>query len=619
MKFLLYFGFSAFALYFPLQTLCKKELTLKLSVPVSISTQIIFGYFFYCFGKISLYPLFYFTVIVLLNILVLIKTQPNFKKTFKSNWKQVLAVTIFFALLVFHFFYDSLSTCAPGTIDTTHHINYLFKDLHTYGYLNFPTYPPGFHILLYPLTFISSPIQLYRFAGPVMGLITVFFITLTYKDIFKHKVSIVVFVSLLLLPIFNQLTLQLIGFFPTALSFLFVIFLILIITEQKIFLWVKWVLSIVVLSSLGITIPYLTIQLIPCFVVLLIFSFFNYKVRNLKIYKSIAIATIGLIFSFVFAFMHVYIQGSILKRTSGFPAIETAKSDNGSMVIKTTYQQKDDLVRRLPETIRKIAQTPFAENYILPMALTGTDIIKIKNIRPLNNALSIGAYGMIVVALATVIIKSKRVELAIISVLVIVFGISTQTGILEISTYRGRSGYYMLLFSIILITCLVDQYLKYIKKYHKPLFVIIFLSVALSLIHPPTYYRIYYPEYFEITREILNQHKGKNILIKTNMLALSSLSPMIKTENLSENTDLNKCDSDKCFLMLEKKYLHLDPVLSQSSYAADKEAVNFLKTQGELAQAQDALTKRIMESPEIKNANKYFENENIVIYETSRK
>ncbi len=606
---------SALSFYLPIKAISKNSgLAAKLSVPVSVSIQILFGYLFYCFAKIQDYPFYYFSIVLVINVITIIRFRPIAKPIkVKANWKILAGIIILVLATVYRFFFDGITNVAPGVIDTANHISFLFKDLKTYGYLSFPTYPPGFHIFIYPLTLISSPISLYRFTGPIIGLITLLSTVLVCKDIFKHRISIVVLVALFLLPIFNQLILQLIGFFPTALSFLFVAFLLVIATEHRISIRTKWLLSLIVLIAMAITIPYLTVQLIPGFVMLLIFSLFNFKKRDRDIHKSIVILTVGLILSFAFAFMHVYLQGSILKRTSGFPAIETAVSSNGSLVVKTTYQQKDSLIQHFPPSIKKIAEHPLVGDYVLPMVVTGADIIKIKNIRELSGTLSIGAYALIAVAIATIIIKRKEINLAIISALVIVFGLSTQTGILEISTYRGRSGYYMLLFSAILVASLVDYY--YTSKYHNHLLAITALSVAISFTYPPIYYRDYYPEYFEATQKIINEYSDKSILIKTNKSALSYLSPRIKTENLNGNTELDGCDLDKCFLMLEKKYLYLDPILSQRSYAADEGNRNFDQWQERQAEIQADLTEKIKSDSSFGNFKIYFETDNLEVFE----
>lgn len=604
---------SSFALYLPLYALLKNKFSaLQLTIPVSISTQIIFGYIFYCFAKTTSYPSYYLIGILLINVLALSIIKPSLKLAkFKPNWGAIIIIILVLTAMLYHFFYDAFSSFAPGTIDTIAHINFIFIDLDKYGFLSFPSYPPGFHILLYPLTIVSSQIPVYRFTGPLIGLLTLASVILVYKDIFKHKISQAALIGILLLPVFNQLTLQLIGFFSTALSFIYITFLLFIILEKNISTKIKTVLLFIVLVGIALTIPYLSVQLIPCLVILSIFSFFNYKAKQPNVHRTIILTTLILIFSFLVAFGHVYLQSSVLKRTTGFPTIDMVDAGKDGLIIKNNYQKESDFIEHLPRVLQRIARTSIAQNYALPMLFTGEDIIKIKNVREFKGALSIGAYGLIFIALTIAILKRKEINLAVLSIFVIVFGVSVQTGILEMSTYRGRSGFYMLFFSVLLITSLIDHYYK--SKYQKPLIGVIAILIASSFIAPPRYYRDYYTEYFEVAQRILRENQGKKILLKTSRLNLSSISSRITTEPLSDVMDMKKCDHDTCFVILEKNYLWIDPILSQRSYAADKGAVSFNKWQESNEEQQSELLVSIKKSSGISNYEKYWEDENIEV------
>lgn len=612
-------GASFFALYLPLRALTgRSALGLKLAPVLSISVQILFGYLFYSFYKLSAYPLYYLGFVLIINALAIYKIKPKLsieRPKIKLNLSLALGGALIVAL-AYNLFFDSVSTYAPGAIDTINHIIYLFRDLKTLEYLSFPTYPPGFHILMYPLTLISSEIPVYRFTGPLVGLVIFTNILIICKDLFKTKILLLLLFAVLLFPIFNQLTLQMIGFFPTALSFLFIAFTFFLFFDKESSVKLKLLLSLIVMTAMGLTIPYLTVQLVPSAFILLIFSFFFFKKNSQQVHKSILIFFLTVLFGFAVGFFHVYLQGSILDRTSGFPSIETVSTKDGSVSLKTTYEQNQNFILKLSDRYPKFksfVESPTGKNYIMPMFFTGYDIVKVKNLRGLDSVLSIGAYLIILFAISVVVFRRKNLNLTIISIFVLLFGVSTQIGIFEISTYRGRSGFCLLFFGAILIVGLINEF--YRSKYRKHLILVSAIMIFCSLLLPPKYYRDYYREYYDGTNQILSESSDQTIHIITSQSQLAFISRKISTEGLRSEVELDVCNHDRCFLILEKNYFYLDPILSQRAYATEAGVAEFNAWQQKHAKEQIELTNFLKDKLQALELPVYLESENLMIYQ----
>ncbi len=120
---------SGFALYFPLVAWLKnKKNALALTIPASISVEIIFGYIFYSFDATSFFPGVYLAVIIILNVLAILKIKKANIQS-EDGWKfkiQDLALFLVVAAAAFYTrFYDAIKNIAPGGIDTPAHITYL--------------------------------------------------------------------------------------------------------------------------------------------------------------------------------------------------------------------------------------------------------------------------------------------------------------------------------------------------------------------------------------------------------------------------------------------------------------------------------------------------------------
>ena len=410
---------ESFVLFFPiLQIIKNKTIAFAIFIPISISSQILFGYFFYCIGIFHFFPYVYFSVLFILNIYSVLKIKKDnsalldFRNIIAFfNIKKILVVSSLIIFSVYSRFYDSISTSAPGAIDTLNHIKFL-NDLMQFGYLQQHYYAPGFHIFLYPLTIFTSISDIYRFAGPATGLITLLSIYLLTKKYLK-PVSQIFLILLSNVFIYNQLTLQTISFFSSSLTFIFLIFFILLLSKEnriteKTNLW----LLILSSSALAITVPYFYIGLIPGTFLLLILSFlFREKLGTYWRYVSKALA-IFIVFGFFLALGHVFLQTKVLhKSDNAFPKIRQATIVNGILIESNNYTNTNNNNNHTKAHNNNHTK---AHNNIGAMCSTFFDIMSIKNIRPFNNMLAAGAYAWILISLIGIFYAAKKNILLII-------------------------------------------------------------------------------------------------------------------------------------------------------------------------------------------------------------
>lgn len=669
---------SSFALYFPLAAIFDNKIAAKFVIPISISVQIIFAYIFYSYGVVKLYPPIYATLILILNIWAIWKLKYSFSNLHMPSLKQIIQISaplILFCIIIYSRFYDSFTNIAPGEIDTYNHMVFL-KDLVRDGLLSFPQYAPGFHLLLYPLTLLVPVSEIYRFTGPTIGVITAASLYLLLKESFVHKFAKYALLTLLCLPIFNQLFLQEIGFFSTSLSFLIVPAMIYIIAEtqelkQKRFASIFFLLLV---TCLSLTLPYLYVQYLPALAVLFLIVLIFRKHFDRQYFSRLLMVIIVSAIGFLVAFGHVYLQTKVLKRGTNFPAMELTYIENGEIVTTNNFQQaatvsqadsantegdnantegdntntptasaipsqtntdsnkstlKDKFEILIDKSVSfiktsyknstdKITKNEFFLAYVSPMSKTAWNALMVKNVRTPDSILSIGAYVWIFISmiLVPISIHKKNNLLFTVSVFCIVFGVCTQFGIMEIGTYRGRSGWYLMLFTLVSVSLIGDNVLSSFRKISdKVLLLIIVLLGASGLLSPPTYYRPYYSEPYEIIRDITRESPKALLNVLANDSHLSIVSTNVTVNALSSEALEKRCYNDICLIIIENQLRAVDPVLSQQASSIDKNYQLFNQQQAEAKQRNAEQILAIKKLPQFSSYKLYWKNENIDIYE----
>lgn len=590
---------SSFAMYLPLRALIRdKSISLRYAIPVSISIEIIVGYIFYNTSTMRFFPLFYLIFVVLINIWFYFKLKPIKFKKIKINWLVVTSTAIISIVIFYTRYYDSFKFFGPGTIDAYAHLKFV-KNLFDPGYLTNGFYAPGFHIILMPIAKLVPFADLYRFTGPAIGIVTLISFVLLFRDYLKNKILLLFLLTLLALPIYNQFILQTIGFFSSAMTFIyFASFIVLLsdkVIEQR-----KINLSLFLLFAvaLALTVPYLFVVFFPAFLIIF-FIVLVYKRKFTKGYpKYLLLINSILIIGFLASFAHVYIQSNILKRSSGFPIIKVSVGDNAEI--------NDDLANKL--YLPKFIQN---NSYLRPMIGTGYDLIKVKNIRSANSMLGLGAYIWIGFSLFLVVyaLRKKNSLLLAVAVLIVFFGLCTQTGMFEMSNYRGRSGWYLLMLSIFGLVLFFDQI--YSKKMFKWLLAVCLVLAITGFFSSPQYYRPYYDEEFRVVSRIAKQYPNRNITLITTNRQLSMVAENITPQRLVVDFLRN----DNPVIVIEKEIIYPDPVLSQRVSSTNNDYTEYNNAFESEKEKTRSNIERIQSNEDFKSYLKFFENEYFTVYE----
>ncbi|MFA4995828.1 MAG: hypothetical protein WC536_01645 [Patescibacteria group bacterium] len=620
---------SCFAFYYPLVFLTKnRKISAGLSIPISLSFEIIIGYIFYTLGTIKQFPIYYLLLIIVLNIVftILIRQKRIVikEKVINLNYKNFFLMAMLAIPVLFTRFYDAIKNVAPGGIDTFAHIA-LLKQLDEIGYLGDTFYAPGFHLIMYPLTRFVDYADIYRFAGPAIGVIIVLSFWLIMRLILKNKIVLVVAVLLLCLPVFNQLILQMIYFFPSALTFTFLLGSIyLLLSPKELSTKLKLLLYLIISIGISFSVPYFFIEYIVAILALVIISIFA-SFRDPK-YKKFLFIVFFIIscFGLFLSLGHVYLQTKLHK--GGFPEIAIAKNQGGKIVSSINTDIDDAKTDNKLGLVAKnsfnvcafLSKGLFAKKYLFPVCQTGKDVLNIKNIREPAGLLSVGAYLWIVVSLLMLFygIKRRDQKKVVFAVFSLVYGISTQTGILEMSYYRGRSGWYLLFLSILGISSIIDE--LPLKKISKPVCFFSILLYLLAFTSPPVFYRAYFTEPFLVAYNAIKENPQDKLVFITNQKNLTLLSDNVSVLNL-QKTSLNQISSkEKAFVVLDKKFFQKDPVLSQQALSIDKGYKQFSSQQKLQQKIQENTNSEIKSSLEFSNYAIYWENDNIEVYQLKK-
>lgn len=632
---------SSFALFFPLALLFKNfTIAKKYVIPISLSIEIIFGYIFYSVGYIKFFPQVYASVVSVLNIVAIWRLQRlgMFRGYRSIQWKYWYIWIPIICVAVYTRFFDAVTNIAPGNIDTFNHTIFL-NDLQNVNFLSNSYYAPGFHFLLFPLVRFLSMLDIYRFAGPCIGLITLLAIYLVFADQLKHTSSRFLLIIVALFPVFNQLTLQTISFFPSAVTFLFFVVFIHLLSQPSELTRKQGIsISIILSVALAVTVPYFYIQyLLAVVVIALVATVFRKHFSNYRsyIYTHVGIVLIALMIGVA----HVFVQTKAIQHTGGFPEIPILDNSQGNIVVQTNTPlpqaelekhntENDNLKNQSSDsnylaTIQKVVfnsvwqridANPFLHTNVVPMFITIGDIIRIKNIRSFNSILAVGSYVWIICACISAIYCAKKRlwQGYIIMMFSIVYGVIVQTGMFEMSFYRGRSGWYLMQLSILGAICIFDYLYK--QRYRYYIVAIGCIMLIASVVFSPQFYRTYYPETFQVVKHISDEFPNEQITVIANSQELSLVSNHIRVATLmpwSLDTDFT---TSQTFIILEKKFLNLDPVLSQRAYSSDTEFSDFNNRQNEARESWYDLMQSNRNHTSFGRYQLYWENDNIEVY-----
>lgn len=395
---------------------------------------------FNAFNKIN-FLVVYSLIILVFNVYFLRKIR-QFKVSFK------LKVSSTFFLLLFAFcigsymrLYDPVKHTALGGGDFYTHL-YLLKNTASGGV--FATYPRGFHIILALIYFVSN-VDVYdiiRFAGALFGILSIGAVYCFMKQTFSKGAGIFATLFYSGFTIFNLLTVEQTGSWPTGFCFLLIPLLFYFalrlvsnfrennVEKQNLLMFIAIVFLISLIA------PYVMLQMSYILYFILFFSIAFYtdirkyfkKIGSLIILFSLGIS---IVFSYYTILDRVY-NGGI-----SVPAYDEAKIAEALEGVKGISNKW----RIMEENVKFVKGISSKWKVI-------KGILYMKRLRiPVPFPLSIGVYiGLLLTALVVVFSSVKRnLRYCTIGIFTFLFGISCLTGILELPRYRGRAGWYFML------------------------------------------------------------------------------------------------------------------------------------------------------------------------------
>jgi hypothetical protein len=316
----------------------------------------------------------------------------------------------------------------------------------------------------------------------------------------------------------------------------------------------------------------------------------------------------------IVSFGHVYLQTSL--RPGGFPTIPIASNAPAGESVNFNT----DVVRSEQNPIsRSIVHLSdrysFVNSFILPTYGSAVDSFRFKNLRVPTDVLSFGAYFWIFISFFFLIysIKKKDPLWTAVFSFSLFYGLSIQTGMFEMSYYRGRSGWYLLMLSIIGLALIFDG-IKWRSKSKIILYLLLAGLFVSSFIRPPVFYRAYIKDPFAAAYEIKEKFPGKNVTIISNQRDLALLSNEFNILKLVPESFDGLSAHSFTFLILEKKYFKKDPVLSQQALATDKGYKEFDQREEKKKEKFDETNLEIKSLRAFKLFDKYWENDNIEVY-----
>lgn len=642
--------------YYPYFSIFKdRQKYLPYFIVTAISVYIILGYIFYCFRSLNVYPLTYVVSFALLNIFLLIRNRHNLHLNFKLTIPQIIVFLSLLSIFVYYFFYDALHFITPDNYyDVHNHISF-FDSIKTYGQINMPFYAPGFHIIFYSAYLIIGGSNLYRFLGPILGLLIILNLYFVSSIYYTKKSSRILSILLVLFPFFKLLSLQYTMMWPTTTSYLFLPVLIgLLFFNQINSKKQVWLYSICLLSF-SLTLPYVLLQYIPVTItVCLLSAIFFRKIKPFFKPKYFLIISLITTFAVTIPAIHVFLQTQIISKVGKFPGIQILKKENDKLIVSNVYQETTvvnlsptviptlspiptplptitTIPTLAPTIIPTVIPTPIptiiltptppkifinpkiTNNYLLPLIATIKSALTTKTIVPFSpSSLKTYLYLLISLILTIFSIFTKNHKLFILSAFSFLFGLISQFGFFELTQYRGRTGPYIVFLSMITAVYLYDK----IKLNHWIFTSIIFLLTLITIFKnkPLIFNREgICPEIFEQVYLIVKKFPNKpfNLIYKYSQVSILSSNIIPYYIDIQ---DLETSKSRDTFLILQQNYCDQSPKELLEANGHDPTYQYYLKTKADDLQLTQKMTQDIKQSPEFSQFSLYWQNQNISIY-----
>jgi hypothetical protein len=410
--------------------------------------------------SIALELKWFWVILHIIALLIFLKIK-NFSKSTKIPVSKDNFFLILVLLLhsVFIYFQDSFKFISMNHPDNFANYQWAIDNLDMNGI----SYSPGLTGLAALVIKVFDLQYMLNIVGSVLGITSFIAILIVLRTVFNLN-QLIVLTSILLSPIFNSLSIVRIGFHAgpifqlCLISFLIYFYVSIEDVRIKNSLQINSFFYFLIFYQAGIVSPHQTLTLIPLAVILLLCMLIFKKINFVNLLLRIFFILLGFYLSII------YIDSQKIK------SIYDITSNNSESIL---------ISRTTNLSIENIYLNYFIDfiNPTLP-------------IRPIfESYLSLFSYILIIpiILLLYRFYKSKNIFIFIISISTLYYLLVTQTGILELSFTKGRSGWNLMILSSILFITLIGAKIKKLNN----LFTsgIVLLSFISSMFLPPKVYR----------------------------------------------------------------------------------------------------------------------------------
>ena len=426
-------GFSGYTIW---RRLLGDRIGRAFAVPLTLGALVIVGSVVLSTGLATMWPVI-LGVIVALGWIVNLTFGWRSRSELHLSWpgaNQVLLIGFAAVAVVISSYSDSITHLGPGQIDTMAHVGNL-RTLEVGPLLS--QYPVGHYSLLQPISFLVSEETLSRFVGPAFGVLVAIGLYFVAGLLVSSSWALAA-VAILSSVVMNPFSLVRASLLPSALSFLMVAALVGVValvasantevlpTGRRALL----LLFAVLVLAVGLSVPY---------------SLFSFNFA-LGLWLVLA-TTVGWI-KLRWSVPLLLVSGLGPGVWSLFDALRRGLADGftaGSLI--------SSLAEAVPAAPLQIGTSGSVGSIV-------RELIQVEGLRdPLESGLSLGAYLVIALAVVALAIGWRRsaMPLAAVAFFTLAYGVFTQTRFSELVAYRGRAGWYLSIFSALLVVLLLAQ------------------------------------------------------------------------------------------------------------------------------------------------------------------
>ena len=531
-----------------------RRLGRALAIPLTLGALVIVGSVVLSTGLATMWPVI-LGVIVALGWIVNLTVGWRSRSELHLSWpstNQVLLIGFAAVAVVISSYSDSITHLGPGHSDTMAHVGNL-QTLEVGPLLS--QYPVGHYSLLQPISFLVSEETLSRFVGPAFGLLVaigLYFVA----ELFVSSSWALAAVAILSSVVMNPFSLVRASLLPSALSFLMVAALVGMValvasanteglpTGRGALL----LLFTVLVLAVGLSVPY---SLFSFDFALGLWLVLATTVGWIKLRWSVPLLLVSGLGPGVWPLFDALRRGL----PSGAGASAAGASAVGSFI--------SSLAAAVPDA-------PLQGEFSGSVGSIIRELFQVEGLRdPLESGLSLGAYLVIALAVVALAIGWRRsaMPLAAVAFFTLAYGVFTQTGFSELVTYRGRAGWYLSIFSALLVVLLLaqvgsfpglDRRLKEVWRFLPA--VIAGVSMMTVVVAPPRAERVYKEATFVGT-----QFAAEQLLSDDGTLRVASdvgeLVLLASVDSVMPLAEIDDCVSEADLVVLD-----FSPRLSSEGY-----------------------------------------------------